>query len=99
MGHKEVEHGGVDHVQCPQCENIFPCHQLLALHLYQEHGLVLRTSNDRGVKVALTEDDNLDLSETNLSHSENKQQPKATKCEPRTAKPTGPLSTINTWSV
>ena len=79
VGHKEVEHGGVDHVQCPQCENIFPCHQLLALHLYQEHGLVLRTSNDRGVKVALTEDENLDHSETNLSHSENKQQAKATK--------------------
>merc|ERR1712156_378274 len=71
-GHKEVEHGGLDHVQCSHCDKIFPCHQLLALHLYQEHGLVLRSSNDRGVKVALTEDDNLDHSETSLSHSENR---------------------------
>ena len=57
-GHIEVEHGGLDHTQCSHCEAKFPCHQLLALHLYHQHQLVLRSSSDRsGVKVALTEND------------------------------------------
>jgi len=74
-GHIEVEHRGVDQINCSHCDTAFPCHQLLALHLYQEHGLVLRSSNDRGVKVAkLTTENALCLSE-----SDHQQQPTATK--------------------
>jgi len=52
VGHLEVDHLGLNHTTCPLCDLPFPRHQLLALHLFQHHGRVLRTPGDKATDLA-----------------------------------------------
>ena len=56
-GHLALEHQDLPHTPCPLCGETFPLHQLLALHLYQGHGRVLRVTAGQGAEFLLREND------------------------------------------